>query len=1030
MQEVFLLEKYRYSEDEQAFLENSPIPFAIYQFINKRVVTIVLSKGFIELSGYTELAKEDVYALLNSNMYKDVHPDDLATIEDAALGFATEGLTYDIIYRFKKSGEYRIIHSYGRHIHKENGVTLGFIWYSDLGPYVDDDRNDNDSLLSSLKNQLKERSLGSKVGHDYLTGLPSMSYFFELAEAGCEEIRKNGQKPVILFMDFCGMKVYNQKHGLDEGDSFIKSFSEKVIEQFSNYNCSRFAADHFCVFCDEEKAREGAQKLMEDNIATDVDKKMPLRVGMYLYEDPSISISGACDRAKIACDSGKNKYETGMYLFDPKMMTDIEEKQYIVEKIDTAVKEGWIKVLYQPIIRTVSGRVCHEEALARWMDPDKGMLSPGRFIPVLEEYNAIYKLDLYVVDNVLKKMLEQKKQGLFLVPVSVNLSRSDFYTCDIVEEIRKRVDDSGIPRNMLVMEITESSVADDFEYMVKEINRFKDLGFSVWMDDYGSGYSSPSLLHKVPFDMLKIDMLFIRQLDEGEKAKIILTEIVRMAMALGMNTVAEGVETKEQADFLNNIGCTMLQGFYFCKPISFEDILERYETGMKIGFEDPAEADYFTQLGNVNLYNLSVSNMDGEQSDYFDTWPMVMVECKDERISVVKANITFTNYVKEHFPKIYEHTEFSAQEFVDKTGGMSLKMVLQCAENGKRVILDDLTCDGKFIKLLIWRIAVNPVTNVAAVMVAILSAGDSRESNLENNAEYQKIEELKKSVSALLTNMPAMTFSKDVNTRKYLACNQAFAEYAHKETPEGVVGLTDFEIFDPDTAYHFIEDDKKALTMDKPYIFYEDVPDAEGNPRQFQTTKLKFTDDTGRECLLGLCQDVTDAMRIKHEYVEKLAAVQTMAEIDALTGIKNKNAYKEREELMDRRIRDKKQPEFAIIVLDVNDLKKINDTQGHEAGDKAICKACDVICRTFKRSPVYRVGGDEFVVISQDEDYDYTDELVELIAKHNESALLSGEIIIACGSAKYDEDGDVLSVFNRADKAMYENKCDLKKRKG
>ncbi len=1047
------MEKFRYSEEELAFLENSSVPFAIYQFINKRVVTIAVSKGFIELSGYTEMSKEEIYDLMDNNMYRDTHPDDLAIIGDAALRFAAEDKPYDVIYRFKKNGEYRIVHSYGKHIYKENGVKLAFIWYTDQGVYIDDDRNEEESLFDFLKNQLQERSYSIKEGHDYLTGLPSMSYFFELAKAGCDEIRRNGKMPVILFIDFSGMKAYNQRHGLDEGDRFLKDFAAKIIEQFSHENCSRFTADHFCVFCDEEKAKEGARKLMESNIATDVDGKMPLRVGMYIYEDESISISGACDRAKIACDSGKNKYETGLYLFEPKMMTSLEDKHYVVENIDTAIKEGWIKVFYQPIIRTVSGQVCHEEALARWIDPKKGFLSPDRFIPPLEEYNSIYKLDLYVVDSVLRRMADQKKRGLYLVPVSVNLSRSDFYACDIVEEIRKRVDEAGISRDMLVIEITESTVADDVDYMIKEIARFKELGFSVWMDDFGSGYSSPAMLPKISFDILKIDMLFVRQLAEGEKAKIILTEIVKMAMSLGMNTVAEGVETAEQAQFLKDIGCTLLQGYYFCKPIPYEDILDRYDKGIQIGFENPDEAGYYIQLGNVNLYNLSMSSTDNERSDYFDTWPMVMLECDGDRITVAKSNITFNNYVKELFPNTYGKTEFDAKDFSDKTGALSLNAVLQCAKSGKRAILDDVTDDGKMIQLLIWRVAVSPVTNVAAVMVAVLSSTDARDRFYEDSeklkkisGEYaklqeenerlkqeadanKKIAELKKSVTALLTNMPALTFSKDVNTRKYLACNQAFAEYAHKETPEGVVGLTDFEIFDEETAKHFIEDDKKALAMDKPYILYEDVPDAEGNPRQFQTTKLKFIDDSGRECLLGLCQDVTDAMRIKREYVEKLAMAQSMAEIDALTGIKNKNAYKEREELMNRRILERRQPEFAIIVLDVNDLKKINDTLGHEAGDKCICDACEIICRTFKRSPVYRVGGDEFVVISQDEDYERTDELVDIIAKHNESALVNGGIIIACGVARFDKDENVISVFNRADKEMYENKSYLKQRK-
>jgi diguanylate cyclase (GGDEF)-like protein len=352
-------------------------------------------------------------------------------------------------------------------------------------------------------------------------------------------------------------------------------------------------------------------------------------------------------------------------------------------------------------------------------------------------------------------------------------------------------------------------------------------------------------------------------------------------------------------------------------------------------------------------------------------------------------------------------------------------------------------------------VAVNPVTKVSAVMVAVLSSTDQRGRFLDEkhnkelqrlSGEYeklrkenvrlkeeadvtQKISELKKSVSDLLTNMPAMTFSKDVDTGKYLACNQAFADYAHKETPEGVVGLTDYEIFDEITARHFVEDDKKALSMSKPHIFFEDVPDAAGNPRQFQTTKLKFTDNTGRECLLGLCQDVTDAMKIKREYTEKLALVQNMAEIDALTGIKNRNAYETREDLMNLRIREHRQPEFAIVVLDVNDLKVINDTEGHEAGDKCICDACEIICRTFKRSPVYRIGGDEFVVISQDEDYNRSEELLGITSRNNEEALSKGGIVIACGMARFSNEESVSEVFEIADKRMYENKHNLKKQK-
>ena len=213
------------------------------------------------------------------------------------------------------------------------------------------------------------------------------------------------------------------------------------------------------------------------------------------------------------------------------------------------------------------------------------MLPPSKFIPVLEEARLIYKLDLYVLDRVLEKMLAQKEAGLELVPQSLNLSRSDFDSCDIVEEICRRIDAAGIPRKMLSIEITESIVGSDFDFMKEQILRFKDLGFPVWMDDFGSGYSSLDVLQEIRFDLIKLDMRFLKRFHEGDESRIIITELVRMASGLGMEIIAEGVETKEQVDFLKEIGCTKLQGFYYGKAISFEELLERNRKGIQIGFE-------------------------------------------------------------------------------------------------------------------------------------------------------------------------------------------------------------------------------------------------------------------------------------------------------------------------------------------------------------------------------------------------------------------------------------------------------------
>ena len=590
---------------------------------------------------------------------------------------------------------------------------------------------------------------------------------------------------------------------------------------------------------------------------------------------------------------------------------------------------------------------------------------------------------------------------------------------------------------------------------------------------------------------------------------------------------------------------------------------------------------------------------------------------------------------------------------------------------------------------------------------------DEKEEIRQELAETTRIAELKQTISAIFDNMPALSFSKDAKTGVYLACNQAFAEFAHKDRPEGVMGLTDEQIFDPVTASHFIEDDHLALSMEEPYIFYEDVPDAVGNRRQFQTTKLRYTDETGRVCLLGMCQDVTDMVRIQrehastkdeyekarstgiifnhmaqalaHSYIalyyvntetdeflefrteeggrlsevrhewnffeacmkdaqefvhpedlaqfqknmqkekllkalehnntymmtyrrmpglhgpenvsmkvsrmeedarfliigmtdiddqvrrrraadrikeehiayarisaltgeficvyivvpetsryreysstegyekfalpkegmdffaisrekgrgtvyqedldrflalftkenvfseiensgifvlsyrlvidgkpryvqlkaamveetdgprlvvgindvdaqvrqeeaqeKRLAQAQKEAHTDALTGVKNRLAYLEMEKRLNTQITDYPDLEFAVVVFDVNDLKVINDTMGHQAGDQHLREAAHVITETFASSPVFRVGGDEFVVIVRGNEYKTIDELVEKVKLHNISTVRYGGVVIACGMARFRNDPSVAQVFRRADKNMYEDKASIK----
>ena len=464
--------------------------------------------------------------------------------------------------------------------------------------------NVREEYRGDLETKLHEsEEMGSK--YDRLTGLPNMTYFYELSEHDRHIILSKGSLPAMMYMDFGGMKFFNTKHGFAEGDKFLKSFAEILVGIFGEEYCCRIYGDHFAAVCARNEAEEKVGQLINDSKTIHSLQPLPLHVGIYTDDSGDMTASVACDKAKLACNQLRGSYDSGFKYYDRELDEDIENRQYIVENIDRALEEKWIIAHYQAIVRATNRKVCEEEALARWNDPVKGMLSPAEFIPALEDSGQIYKLDPYMLEEILDKIKRQNDLGMYSVPHSLNISRSDFDACDIVEEILRRVDEAGVDHDRITIELTESTVGKDSEFIKEQIERFKAHGFAVWMDDFGSGYSSLEMLQNFDFDVIKFDMGFLRKLDEGDNGKIILTELMQMATALGVGTVCEGVETEEQAAFLKEIGCSRLQGYLFTKPVTFEKILDRNEKGTQIGNENTKETAYYDAISRTNLYDLS-----------------------------------------------------------------------------------------------------------------------------------------------------------------------------------------------------------------------------------------------------------------------------------------------------------------------------------------------------------------------------------------------------------------------------------------
>ncbi len=586
--------------------------------------------------------------------------------------------------------------------------------------------NEKEEYRGDLEERLRE-----SIEKDMLTGLPAMTSFFRLAETEKNAVLKRGGEPALLYMDFSGMKFYNGKYGFEEGDKLLKEFAGLLVRYYGNDRSSRLGGDHFAVITEMSGLEDRLHQMFHDCRNLNGGKSLPIHVGVYSDGEGRLNASLACDRARLACDELSGAYASCYRYYTQKLIDKAEMRQYIVENIDRAIEERWIQVFYQPIIRAVNEKVCDEEALARWIDPVKGFLSPGSFIPALEDAGLIYKMDLYVLERVLEDIHTLKEEVLFVVPHSINLSRSDFDACDIVEEIRRRVDEAGVDRSLITIEITESVIGGSFEFMKEQVERFRDLGFPVWMDDFGSGYSSLDVLQSIPFDLIKFDMSFMRKLDEGDGGKIILTELMKMATSLGVDTVCEGVETKDQVRFLREIGCSKLQGFYFSKPISFETLKALRESNTLIPRENPQESNYFERIGRVNLFDLSfLANMDDSATkNTFDTVPMGIMEVNagGEKVKYIRSNQSFRNFMRRAFG--FDLSDPNLEYTVPHEGPGSgfMKAIEQSKDNNNRAFVDEKMRDGSVARSFVRVIGKNPLSGRESVAIAVLSVSEPSE---------------------------------------------------------------------------------------------------------------------------------------------------------------------------------------------------------------------------------------------------------------------------------------------------------------
>lgn len=416
---------------------------------------------------------------------------------------------------------------------------------------------------------------------DVLTGGYNRRGFIRITERLLNEV-PDRTKYAVLFFNVKNFKAVNELFGVESGDVVLQNiFRTLTHSKLSPVITARVESDHFVCLVENKNLDFEELTSVCDNKFVKDGKCMNLiiRCGIFYVEEKPMKISGMIDRAKLAKRYITDEYVQPYMVYDHSMQVAYIDKAKLAGELQEGIAKEQFKVYYQPVIDTKTGKIASAEALIRWIHPDKGFISPALFIPALEENGHISELDFYVLKKVWQFINDRCENNKFVVPISVNLSWMDFYDEIMMEKILKEIDrfrENG-REHMARFEITETSYAAIKENRSGILESLRIKNAKILLDDFGSGFSSFGMLQDYDFDILKIDMSFIRKIGENPKTKSIVHSIIGMAHEIGIKTVAEGVETEEQVSFLRQSGCDYIQGYYYSKPLPEEEFVEFLE---------------------------------------------------------------------------------------------------------------------------------------------------------------------------------------------------------------------------------------------------------------------------------------------------------------------------------------------------------------------------------------------------------------------------------------------------------------------
>ena len=423
----------------------------------------------------------------------------------------------------------------------------------------------------------EDRQTIKSTERDALTRLYTKEYFYKYV-ADEDKLNPNINMDAIA-VGIRSFHAIKERFGSSFSDSLLIRFSKRIKKLMPNIfgMVCHLEADTFIIYSRHVDDYESLLKELSIDIFVDKEKKTPIKVQMGIYQnvDKNIDIDVRFDRAKTALNKIRDSVVKNYFIFDDKLKEKELFEEELIESFQTAIDEKQFVIFYQPKfnIQGDTPKLVSAEALVRWKHPQKGLISPGIFIPLFEEKGLIQQLDLYVWKEAASQMRKWQEKYHKHVPVSVNVSRIDLFDPTLVETLLDIVKENGLETKDLLLEITESACISDVDAIIEKTSALREAGFKIEIDDFGTGYSSLSMINKLPLDALKIDMIFIRNAFSSGSDNKMIKIIIDIASYLKVPTIAEGVESKEQVAVLKELGCEIIQGYYFSKPVPNEEFV-------------------------------------------------------------------------------------------------------------------------------------------------------------------------------------------------------------------------------------------------------------------------------------------------------------------------------------------------------------------------------------------------------------------------------------------------------------------------